>query len=140
MRFNPDKFQFKVKEASVFGLTWTTDGIRPGETKIKAIRDMPSPKNLTELQCFLGMINYLKTFSPILAQVSEPVRQLTPVGCLKSLTITCLVRRWSSKPTTSHTKVSGRRAYQALHHAFRGSYLKWPNTTWRSGTVKEKAT
>lgn len=37
---------------------------------------MPSPKNLTELQCFLGMINYLNRFSPILAQVSEPVRQL----------------------------------------------------------------
>jgi len=76
VRFNPDKFQFKVKEASFFGLTWTPDGIRPGETKIKAIRDMPSPKNLTELQCFLGMINYLNRFSPILAQVSEPVRQL----------------------------------------------------------------
>lgn len=76
VRFNPDKFQFKVKEASFFGLTWTPDGFRPGETKIKAIRDMPSPKNLTELQCFLGMINYLNRFSPILAQVSEPVRQL----------------------------------------------------------------
>ncbi|KAL9971554.1 hypothetical protein ACROYT_G017729, partial [Oculina patagonica] len=44
--------------------------------QLQAIRDMPSPKNLTELQCFLGMINYLNRFSPILAQVSEPVRQL----------------------------------------------------------------
>ena len=42
VRFNPDKFQFQVKEASFFGL----------------------------------MINYLNRFSPILAQVSEPVRQL----------------------------------------------------------------
>ena len=37
---------------------------------------MPSPKNLTELQSFMGMINYLNRFSPVIAQTSEPVRQL----------------------------------------------------------------
>ena len=52
-----DKFQFKVNEASVFGLTWTPEGIKPDENKIKAICDMPSPKNLTELQSFMGMFN-----------------------------------------------------------------------------------
>ena len=76
VRFNPDKFQFKVNEASFFGLTWTPEGIRPDENKIKAIRNMPPPKNLAELQSFMGMINYLNRFSPIIAQTSEPVRQL----------------------------------------------------------------
>ena len=38
---------------------------------------MPSPQNLTELQTFMGMVNYLRRFSPILAQTSEPLRQLT---------------------------------------------------------------
>ncbi|CAB3987537.1 Hypothetical predicted protein, partial [Paramuricea clavata] len=56
VRFNPDKFQFKVEEASFFGLTWTPGGIKPDEHKIKSIRDMPSPSNLTELQSFLGMM------------------------------------------------------------------------------------
>ena len=37
---------------------------------------MPPPKNLAELQSFMGMINYLNRFSPIIAQTSEPVRQL----------------------------------------------------------------
>ena len=76
VRFNPDKFQFKANEASFFGLTWTPEGIRPGENKVKVIRNMPPPKNLAELQSFMGMINYLNRFSPIIAQTSEPVRQL----------------------------------------------------------------
>ena len=76
VRFNPDKFQFKINEASFFGLTWTPEGIRPDENKLKVIRNMPPPKNLAELQSFMGMINYLNRFSPITAQTSEPVRQL----------------------------------------------------------------
>ena len=76
VRFNPNKFQFKVNEASFFGLTWTPEGIRPDENKIKAIRNMSPPKNLAELESFMGMINYLNIFSPIIAQTSEPVRQL----------------------------------------------------------------
>ena len=52
VRFNPNKFQFKVKEASFFGLTWTPDRIRHGQTKIKAIRDMPSRKTLQSCSAF----------------------------------------------------------------------------------------
>lgn len=37
---------------------------------------MPPPKNPAALQSFIGMINYLNRFSPIIAQTSEPVRQL----------------------------------------------------------------
>ncbi|CAB3997901.1 retrotransposon-like family member retr-1, partial [Paramuricea clavata] len=38
---------------------------------------MPSPSNLTEPQSFLGMVNYLNRFSPILSQISLPLRQMT---------------------------------------------------------------
>ena len=85
VRFNPDKFQFKVNKASFFRLTWTPEGFRPDKNKIKAVRNMPPPKNLADLQSFMGMINYLNRFSPIIAQTSEPVRQLmkieTPFMC-----------------------------------------------------------
>ena len=37
---------------------------------------MPSPQNLAELQTFMGMVNYLNRFSPIMAQTSDPLRQL----------------------------------------------------------------
>ena len=35
VRFNPDIFQFKVNDSSLFGLTWTPEGIRPEENKSK---------------------------------------------------------------------------------------------------------
>ena len=35
---------------------------------------MPSPQNLAELQTFMGMVNYLNRFSPIMEQTSEPLR------------------------------------------------------------------
>ena len=37
---------------------------------------MPSPQDLAELQTFMGMVNYLNRFSPVIAQTSEPLRQL----------------------------------------------------------------
>ena len=37
---------------------------------------MKPPQTLRELQSFMGMINYLNRFSPAIAQVSEPLRQL----------------------------------------------------------------
>ncbi|PFX17897.1 Retrovirus-related Pol polyprotein from transposon 17.6 [Stylophora pistillata] len=80
IQFNPDKFQFKVDQTSFFGCTWTPDGLRADDLKIKAIRDMPSPQNLAKLQMFMGMVNYLNRFSPIMTQTSEPLRQLMKKG------------------------------------------------------------
>ena len=76
MKFNPDKFQFKVNELFFFGLTWTPQGLKPDEKKVKCIVDMQSPQNLRELQSLMGMINYLDRFSPVIAQISDPLCQL----------------------------------------------------------------
>ena len=76
MKFNPDKFQFKVEETSFFGLTWTSQGLKPDDEKVRCIVDMQPPQNLTELQSFMGMINYLNRFSPVISQISDPLRQL----------------------------------------------------------------
>ena len=37
---------------------------------------MPSPQTLGVLQTFMGMVNYLNRFSPIVAETSQPLRQL----------------------------------------------------------------
>ena len=76
IRFNPDKFQFKVAEASFFGLKWTPEGLKVDEKKVQAIVNMQPPKDLKGIQSFMGMINYLNRFSPVLAQTAEPIRNL----------------------------------------------------------------
>ena len=51
-------------------------GFRPDPEKIKAIRDMEDPTNVTELRRFLGMTNQLGKFSDKIAEVSKPLRDL----------------------------------------------------------------
>ena len=48
--------------------------------KVKAIIEMTTPTSVTELQCFLGICNFLSKFSPRMAEISEPLRQLTCKG------------------------------------------------------------
>ena len=38
---------------------------------------MPKPTTLKELQTFLGMVQYLRKFSPRIAEIPEPLRDLT---------------------------------------------------------------
>ena len=47
--------------------------------KVKAVKDMPVPKTVQEVRCFLGMSNYLSRFIPNLSKVAEPLRHLTEI-------------------------------------------------------------
>ena len=48
--------------------------------KIEAITQMNPPQNVASLQSFNGMVNYLKKFSPVLSELSEPLRRLCKSG------------------------------------------------------------
>ena len=52
------------------------DGIRPDPEKVEAITRYPAPTNVTELQRFFGMANFLGKFIPGMAHKTEPLRQL----------------------------------------------------------------
>ena len=41
---------------------------------------MDPPQNIASLQSFNGMVNYLKKFSPVLSELSEPLRRLCKSG------------------------------------------------------------
>ena len=77
LKINIDKIQYKAKEVSFFGETYTTNGHRPPAEKIKAIQDMLVLTNVMELQTFLGMCQYLARYSARTAELSEPLWQLT---------------------------------------------------------------
>ena len=46
--------------------------------KVQAVTEMTMPTYVTELQCFLGMCNFLSR----MAEISEPLHQLTCKGIL----------------------------------------------------------
>ena len=53
-----------------------TQGHKPHDTKVKLIIEIPKPMNLKDLQTFLGMVQYLSIFSPRIAEIAEPLRDL----------------------------------------------------------------
>ena len=66
IRFNPDKFQFKVPEPSFFGMKWRAEGFKVDNSKVQSMVNIEPAKDVKSLQSFLGMVNYLNQFSPIL--------------------------------------------------------------------------
>ena len=72
--------QFKSTDCKFFGHRLTPDGIKVDPKKIEAIIQMDPPQNVTNLQSFNGMVNYLKKFSPVLSELSEPLRRLCKSG------------------------------------------------------------
>ena len=80
LSLNSKKMQFKSTDCKFFGHRLTPDGIRVDPKKIEAIIQMDPPQNVANLQSFNGMFNYLKKFSPVLSEISEPLRRLCKSG------------------------------------------------------------
>ena len=77
LKLNKDKFHFRCTSILFFGKVVSRKGIQPDPQKVRALTQMPAPKNKQEVQSFLGIINYLGKFSPGTAEVCEPLRKLT---------------------------------------------------------------
>ena len=56
------------------------DGVRVHEEKIRAIRDWPEPRNVTELQGFVGICTYYRKFVKGFSQLAAPLTDLTKKG------------------------------------------------------------
>ena len=72
--------QFKSTDCEFFGHRLSPDGIKVDSKKIETTRQMDPPQNVTNLQSFNGMVNYIKKFSPVLSKLSEPLRSLCKSG------------------------------------------------------------
>ena len=73
---NPNKCEFSKDQLKFLGHLIDREGIRANPDKVAAISQMKTLTDVTELCCFMGMANQLGKFSPSLANISEPLRQL----------------------------------------------------------------
>ena len=80
LSLNSIKMHFKSTDCKFFRHRLTPDGIKVDPKKIEAIIHMEPPQNVASLQSFNGMVNYLKKFSPVLSELSEPLRRLCKSG------------------------------------------------------------
>ena len=51
-------------------------GLHPSTEKLKAVRDAPAPKNITELKAYLGLLSYYSKFLPNMASQLAPLYHL----------------------------------------------------------------
>ena len=68
--------QFRLPKVSFFGHTWSYHGLSTDPKKIEAVRKMESSQDMETMMSFLDLVNYLNRFSPCLAELSGPLREI----------------------------------------------------------------
>lgn len=76
LTLNREKCVFKTEEVAYIGHVLTPDGIKPDNDKIKAIVEMPAPKDKKGVERLLGTVNYLAKFLPNMSTITQPIRNL----------------------------------------------------------------
>ena len=76
LHLNADKFKLNCEAVPFFGHLLTKNGIKPDPKKVEAICNWPIPQDITQLQSFLGAINYLAKFIPHLSALHALLQDL----------------------------------------------------------------
>ena len=84
LRVNREKCFFLQPRFVYLGHTIDKHGIHPTEDKIAAIKDAPTPRDVSQLRSFLGILNYYNKFLPNLSTTLKPLHSLL-----------CKEARWS---------------------------------------------
>lgn len=71
-----NKCLLSVDKISFVGHVISSNGIQADPEKVAAIANMQPPTDVSGVRCLLGMVNQLSKFSPELANISAPIREL----------------------------------------------------------------
>ena len=59
------------------GHTLTAEGVKPNESKIAAVKELPKPQSVKEVRTFLGLVNFYKRHIRNMATICRPLTALT---------------------------------------------------------------
>ena len=76
LKLNKEKTEFNKPDIEFFGHRISGACIRPDDKIVEAVRNLPNPKNVTELKRVLGMMNFLGRFIPNMSTILRPVTEL----------------------------------------------------------------
>jgi hypothetical protein len=77
LKLKLSKCSFLEQSLRVLGFIVSREGLSPDPEKISAVRDFPTPRNVKELQSFLGRCSYYRKFVPDFAVLARSLSNLT---------------------------------------------------------------
>jgi hypothetical protein len=99
-QLNPAKCAFFLNEMDYLGHHINSNGLSPLDDKIKAILQLPIPKNLKEANHFIGAIGWYRKFIKDFAQIAAPIHAVTNKNKNQRHAF-----RWNSEQTDSFNKL-----------------------------------
>jgi len=77
LKINLDKCLFGDRQVSYLGFTLTPEGIKPGEAKLKSIKQATPPDDVKGIRSFLGLCNFFRHHIKDFAIIAAPLFNLT---------------------------------------------------------------
>jgi len=72
----PEKYKWKVREVEFLGVVISPKGVEMQKKKVKGVLNWPAPRNVKEVQKFLGLANYYRRFIKDFAKIAAPLHVL----------------------------------------------------------------
>lgn len=76
MKLKPEKCKFLQNHVRYLGYKISKNGLEIDDTKTKCITNYPIPKNLKQVQRFLGFVNFYRKYIPEFGKIASPLYKL----------------------------------------------------------------
>ncbi|XP_060805196.1 uncharacterized protein K02A2.6-like [Amyelois transitella] len=76
LRLQKEKCEFFRESVQYLGYVISKEGLQTCPDKVKAILNAPDPTNVSEVQRFLGVVNYYRNFIPNASSLLNPLHEL----------------------------------------------------------------
>jgi len=73
----PEKYIWKVREIEFLGVIIGEDGVKMEKEKVQGVIEWPVPRNVKDVQKFLGLANYYRRFVKDFATIAKPLHETT---------------------------------------------------------------
>jgi len=72
----PEKCKWKVREVEFLGVVISPKGVEIQKKKMEGVLNWPAPRNIKEVQKFLGLVSYYRMFIKNFARIVAPLHVL----------------------------------------------------------------